>query len=82
MNFEIRNKIENIYAEYCGRKVEYEEEVMDSGLLSSMKLFDLICEVESVFDIQFEKCEMTNIDNFRTIKNVVFLIEAKLKGEI
>ena len=54
-----------------------ETELIDSGILTSVDLFDLITELETEFDIRIDE-QLIEAENFATVKKIV---EVVLQGD-
>ena len=52
-------------------------ELIDSGILDSLQLMDLVLYVQNVFDIQL-RTEDVRPDNFRSVARLAQLIEQRL----
>lgn len=61
------------------RQVKIDEELLETGILDSFKIMELICELETMFHIKLMPDEIVEMDNFSSVKNIVSFIERKIE---
>lgn len=69
--------IKDIYCRYCNKIVGMDENIIETKLVSSYELFDMICEIEETLDVTFEKDDLTSIENFACVNYVIALLNDK-----
>lgn len=72
---DIRNKIQQLCEELCGKHLTPEEKLLT--MLDSYKLMDLICSLEDEFQITFLPKEIADLDHFSCLNSIVELVESK-----
>ncbi len=61
----------------CGAEVSVEEELLESGKLSSFQLLELICDMEENFGILLAPEEIREVSNFASVKAMARLIKLR-----
>lgn len=77
----MEKRIREICEELCCKDLQPDEQLISTKLLNSFKIMELICELEEEFHIIFEPDEITNLDHFSCIAQIVTVVEKKLAGE-
>lgn len=73
----MEEKILDILDGYLTDNVSADDELLDSKILSSYDLVELICELETLCDIKFTRDDIQNMENWSTINNIINLIKSK-----
>lgn len=77
MRKEVQKQLQELCSEYCGCKIELEDELIETKRLSSIRLFELLCELEEMYSIEFSRDEITCVNNFSTVNNMVDIVVRK-----
>ncbi len=59
----------------CGEEVPKDKELLASGLLGSFQLFDLVCDLEETFDIQFRQADIKEVSRFSSVNAILDMIK-------
>lgn len=70
----MKETVKRICERYCGKEIETKEELIKSKLINSFSLLEMICEIESKFEIEFEPGDVSKAENFSTVENIVKLL--------
>lgn len=73
----MREKIIEICCRCCNKKLEPDEAILGTGILSSYELFYMVCELENELGIELSREDITNMDNFTSLRKIICLIEEK-----
>ncbi len=76
---DIRNKIQQLCEETCGKQITPEEKLL--AMMDSYKLMDLICSLEDEFQITFLPKEIADLDHFSCMNSIVELVKSKYDPE-
>lgn len=74
----MQEKILKICEDLCCRRLLMDEELIKTGLLYSFKIMELICTLEEEFPIVFEPEEISNLEHFSSVNNIVEIVSRKL----
>lgn len=75
----MQEKILEICRNLCCKEITADEQLLATGLLYSFKIMELICTLEEEFSIVFESEEITNMENFYSVNNIIELVKRKIK---
>ena len=75
----MKEKILEICRDLCCKELSEDEELIQSGLLDSFKLMELICSLEEEFDITFFPEEISKLDNFFFVNKIDNFIAMKIQ---
>lgn len=73
----MEEKILDVLKEYLTDNVSADDELLNSKILNSYDLVELICELETLCDIKFTRNDIQNMENWSTINNIINLIKSK-----
>lgn len=59
----------------CGESVPGDKELLTSGVIGSYQLFELICDLEETFDIQFHQEDLKEIEHFSSVNAIMDIIK-------
>lgn len=59
----------------CGEYVSREKELIASGVIGSYQLFELICDLEEVFDIRFSQEDIKEVSHFSSVHAIMDTIK-------
>lgn len=76
----MENKILEMCEKLCNKKLMTDEQLIITGLFDSFQLMELICNLEEGFHVTFLPEEISNLENFSCVNNIVDIINTKLKG--
>ncbi len=76
---DIRNKIQHLCEEACGKQITPEEKLL--SMIDSYKLMDLICSLEDEFHITFLPKEIADLDHFSCMNSIAELVKGKFDSE-
>lgn len=62
----------------CGREIGLNQELINSGLLNSFKIMELICQLEEEYNINFSADEIAEVENFSCVNNIVMIMNNKI----
>lgn len=71
------DRIKEIIKHHCLKEVQDEEELLKSGLLDSFMLLEVICELEDTYQLELSPEDISNMENFTSVKNIRELISRK-----
>lgn len=74
----MKERIRNICEELCCKDLFLDEELIETGLLDSFKLMELICSLEAEFQVVFQPEEISNLDNFSCVNSINAVINNKI----
>lgn len=75
----IEQKILKICENLCCKKLSIDEQLIVTGLLDSFKIMELICGMEEEFSITFQPEEMTELENFSCVNNIISMVRDKIE---
>jgi acyl carrier protein len=75
----MKEKILEICRELCCKEVAEDEQLIASGLLDSFKIMELVCSLEEEFHITFLPEEISELDHFSSVNQMVELVREKTK---
>lgn len=55
----------------CGEYVSKDRELLESGVIGSFQLFELICELEETFEIRFRQEDLKEISQFSSVNAIL-----------
>lgn len=73
----MKKRIWKLCEQYCQMNITLEEELLHSKILSSYDLFELICELETEFKIEFSREELSEMENWSSVASMIKLLKSK-----
>lgn len=77
----MKERILAICSELCCRELSVEEELIETGILDSFKLMELICSLEEKFNIVFSAEEIMELDHFSNVSCIADMVSRKKNGK-
>lgn len=74
----MEKKILEICKELCCREISYGEPLITTGILDSYKIMEIMCNLEEEFHITFLPEEISDMENFSTVNNMIALCKRKI----
>lgn len=71
-------EIIKICEDVCMAEISKEDELIAMGMLDSFKIIELVNSLEDKFNIKFSPEEISNMDIFCCVKNIVNFVNDKL----
>lgn len=75
----IINKIGEICEKLCGKRIDFDEDLVNTWLLDSFQIMELISQLEDFYGIRFTVEEISKIENFSSVNKIVETVERKIK---
>lgn len=75
----IINKICEICEKLCGKRIDFDEDLVNTWLLDSFQIMELISQLEDFYGIRFTVEEISKIENFSSVNKIVETVERKIK---
>lgn len=66
--------------EICCRDILLEEELIESGYLTSYEIMELVSLLEERYNIEFSCEEITDLDNFSNVENIIKVVKSKINA--
>lgn len=73
----MQEKILEICKELCGKKISVDEELIQTGLLDSFKIMELVCSLEEEYQVVFQPEEIMDLDNFSCVGHMLEIVRKK-----
>lgn len=74
----MKEKIAQICRELCCRDIGMTEELIETGVLDSYKIMELICSLEMEFQITLLREDISDLSNFACVNSIADLIRRKI----
>lgn len=74
----MKKKIIEICEALCCKELALDEQLILTGVMDSFKIMELICALEEEFQITFLPEEITELDNFSCINQIVDIVDKKI----
>lgn len=65
----------------CGEYVSGDRELLESGVIGSFQLFNLICEMEETFGIRFRQEDLKDISQFSSVYAIMDTLKKYITEE-
>lgn len=74
----MKEKIMQICEELCCREIRKDEQLIETGVLDSYKIMELICSLEMEFHITLLQDDISDLSNFACVDSIAGLICRKI----
>lgn len=74
----MKKRIIQICEDLCCKNIEKDEQLIETGILDSYKIMELISGLELEFHISLHKDDISDLNNFACVDNIVDLICRKI----
>lgn len=74
-NRQVEEMIETLIKKQCGEDVSRDKELLVSGVIGSFQLFEMICDLEEIFDIRFRQEDLKEISHFSSVNAIMNTIK-------
>ncbi len=75
----MENKIYELCRRLSGKNISIEDELIESRILDSFRIIELMSELENLYQIEFTQEEITQLENFSTVKKITRTVMEKMK---
>ncbi len=74
----MEEKIIKICEELCCKEIGTDERLIESGIMDSYKIMELICSLEMEFHITLSQKDISDLSNFACVNSISDLISRKI----
>lgn len=68
---QLEKRVCELLKKQCGEEVSKGKDLLASGIIGSFQLFDLVCDLEDVFDIRFRQEDLKEVSHFSSVNAIM-----------
>lgn len=72
---QLEEMIRELLKKQCGEDVSRDRELLVSGVIGSFQLFELVCDLEEIFDIRFRQEDLKEVSHFSSVNAIMDTLE-------